>query len=254
MVGPPGLEEYLRLRRDSGLTPKSAAQGTGALTASWSFCHVREQASDGAVAMGRVLGDGGWYFHIADMATLPEHQGRGIGRFVLEWLLADIAARAPADPYVTLLADEPGRRLYTSAGFVPTAPATIGMRLERPAARSASIRDLVRDTLTTAMRERDRVAIAAYRIALSALDNAAAVEPEAAPAPVQDGPIAGAAVGAYATEVPRRQLTEAEQRAIIATQSAQLRHEADDFAGAGRPADALRLWAQADLLQALLVR
>ncbi|WP_370260313.1 hypothetical protein [Cryobacterium sp. TMT3-29-2] len=30
--------------------------------------------------MGRIIGDGGWYFHIADMATLPEFQGRGLGR------------------------------------------------------------------------------------------------------------------------------------------------------------------------------
>lgn len=130
-VGPPALEEYLRLRRDSGLTPKSPEQGTGALRASWSFCHVREIGSGVAVAMGRVLGDGGWYFHIADMATLPDHQGRGIGRFVLEWLIADIRSRAPADPYVTLLADGPGRRLYVSAGFVDTAPTSVGMRLPR---------------------------------------------------------------------------------------------------------------------------
>ena len=50
-------------------------------------------------ARGRVIGDGGWYFHIADMATLPEHQGRGLGH-----------------------------RLYESMGFVETAPESLGMR------------------------------------------------------------------------------------------------------------------------------
>jgi hypothetical protein len=28
--------------------------------------------------MGRVIGDGGWYFHVVDMAVLPEHQRRDL--------------------------------------------------------------------------------------------------------------------------------------------------------------------------------
>jgi GNAT superfamily N-acetyltransferase len=81
--------------------------------------------------MGHVIGDGGWYFHIADMAVLPEHQRRGIGDAVLTWLVDRIRAHAPTDPYITLLADEPGRPLYTRHGFVPTAPYSIGMKLTK---------------------------------------------------------------------------------------------------------------------------
>src|SRR6185437_3031948 len=72
---PPSLAEYLALRRSSGLSPKTDAQGRGAIENSWAFCHVRDDRGT-AVAMGRALGDGGWYFHIADMATDPEHQRR----------------------------------------------------------------------------------------------------------------------------------------------------------------------------------
>ena len=63
------------------------------------------------------------------MATLPEHQGRGLGRRVLADLLAQIDEAAPAEPYVTLMADAPGRRLYEPLGFVETAPKSQGMRL-----------------------------------------------------------------------------------------------------------------------------
>lgn len=126
---PPSLDEYLRLRLESGLTPKNDLQARGALTGSWSFCHVRATADDSAVAMGRVIGDGGWYFHIADMATLPAHQRRGLGRVVLANLLDGIRTRAPARPWVTLFADEPGRRLYASAGFTESAPASLGMQM-----------------------------------------------------------------------------------------------------------------------------
>ncbi|WP_020013828.1 GNAT family N-acetyltransferase [Promicromonospora sukumoe] len=127
----PSLDEYLHLRSAAGLSPKSAEQAAPVLTASWAFCHVREAATDRAVAMGRTLGDGGWYFHIADIATLPEHQSRGLGRRVMNWLLDQIADRAPAGAYITLNADEPGRPLYRSLGFVETAPASIAMRLAR---------------------------------------------------------------------------------------------------------------------------
>jgi ribosomal protein S18 acetylase RimI-like enzyme len=124
---PPSVEEYLRLRADSGLSPKTAEQAVAAIAGSWSFCRAIDETG-ASVAMGRILGDGGWYFHIADMATLPDHQRRGLGRRILETLVADIRHRAPAGAYITLLADPPGVPLYRSLGFVPTTP-TEGMRL-----------------------------------------------------------------------------------------------------------------------------
>lgn len=126
---PPTLADYRELRRASGLSPVVEAQGQGALANSWFFCHVRHVGSGETVAMGRIIGDGGWYFHIADMATLPAHQRRGLGRMVLDRLLAEIDRRAPANPYVTLMADPPGRRLYESVGF-REAP-SLGMMLDR---------------------------------------------------------------------------------------------------------------------------
>ncbi len=126
----PSLDEYLELRRSSGLSPKTAEQARGALGHSWAFCHVREIHSNAAVAMGRTLGDGGWYFHIADMATAPAHQRRGLGSLVLEWLITQIETRAPANAYISLLADPAGQPLYRRTGFVATD--SLGMVLRRP--------------------------------------------------------------------------------------------------------------------------
>lgn len=130
-VGPPSLDDYLRLRRESGLRPKSPEQGAHALQGSWSSCHVTAPDAH-TVAMGRVVGDGGWYFVVADMATAPDHQRRGLGRAVLDHLLADIRARAPGDPYVTLTADAAGRRLYEQAGFTAFTADQTGMQLVLP--------------------------------------------------------------------------------------------------------------------------
>ena len=130
-LSPPPLADYLRLRADSGLSPVTEAQGEPPLVNSWAWVHVRHRASGEVVAMGRVIGDGGWYFHIADMATLPEHQKKGLGQAVLEALLAKIREDAPPRPYVTLMAGEPGRPLYAKLGFVETAPHSLGMMLPR---------------------------------------------------------------------------------------------------------------------------
>ncbi|MCC3295693.1 GNAT family N-acetyltransferase [Arthrobacter sp. zg-Y411] len=125
----PPVEAYLRLRAESGLSPKRADQARAALPGSWAAVHIVETATGTPVAMGRVIGDGGWYFHIADMAVLPGHQRQGLGDRVLTELLAQIRAEAPAGSWVTLMADPPGRRLYARHGFLETAPDSLGMAL-----------------------------------------------------------------------------------------------------------------------------
>lgn len=132
MPGVPTVADYLRLRADSGLTPKRADQAEAALPGSWWACHVIHEESGTVVGMGRVLGDGGWYFHIADMAVDPGHQRRGVGDAILTALLDRIDRTAPPGAWVTLLADPPGVRLYERHGFVPTAPASVGMERMNP--------------------------------------------------------------------------------------------------------------------------
>ena len=123
----PDVEDYLALRRLAGLTPAAREQAVAGLPGSWAARHVVHTASGATVAMGRVIGDGGWCFHIVDMAVLPEHQRRGLGDAVLASLLQQIRDDAPPGAFVSLLADPPGRRLYARHGFAETAPASIGM-------------------------------------------------------------------------------------------------------------------------------
>ncbi len=128
-AGVPDLKDYLRLRRDSGLTPRTLEQAALALPGSWAACHVRETDTGVTVGMGRLIGDGGWYFHVVDMAVLPAHQRGGIGNWVLTWLLDQVRRRAPADAFVSLMADPPGRRLYARHGFSERRDLSIGMAL-----------------------------------------------------------------------------------------------------------------------------
>lgn len=127
--GCPDLASYRALRELAGLTSKSEAQAVKAIGGEWVAVHAVDRRSGQTVGMGRVIADGGWYFHIVDMAVLPEHQRRGIGGAILTWLTDRIYAAAPDEPYITLLADEAGRPLYRKHGFVETAPGTVGMML-----------------------------------------------------------------------------------------------------------------------------
>ncbi|KAH8881744.1 putative GNAT family N-acetyltransferase [Thozetella sp. PMI_491] len=130
--GFPPVATYRHLREASGLSPVTEAQAKPIAAGSWYGCYVTftDDAGETSIAaMGRILGDGGWYFTIADMAVLPEHQRKGLGDAVLKHLLAFIKANAPeGDPYVNLLADPPGRKLYEKNGFVDTMPRSLGMR------------------------------------------------------------------------------------------------------------------------------
>lgn len=129
---PPRVADYLLLRREAGLSPKTEEQAIAALPGSWFACHVVHEETGTAVGMGRVIGDGGWYFHIVDMAVLPAHQRRGLGDAILTAILNRIRHDAPRGAYVNLLADAPGRHLYGRHGFVATAPTSIGMAMRLP--------------------------------------------------------------------------------------------------------------------------
>jgi GNAT superfamily N-acetyltransferase len=125
----PAVIDHLMLRERAGLSPMGRRQAEAGLRGSWTACHVVHEPSGETVAMGRIIGDGGCFFQVVDMAVLPQHQRRGLGDAVLAYLLDRIRVEAPPGAYVSLLADRPGRRLYAKHGFRETAPSSIGMAL-----------------------------------------------------------------------------------------------------------------------------
>ena len=117
----PAVIDHLMLRERAGLSPMGRRQAEAGLRGSWTACHVvRMNRARETVAMGRIIGDGGCFFQVVDMAVLPGHQRRGLGDAVLAHLLDRIRGAAPLGAYVSLLADPPGRRLYAKHGFRET--------------------------------------------------------------------------------------------------------------------------------------
>lgn len=127
----PSADTYRHLRVAAGLSPKSAEAAARGLPNT--LFAVQLLHGEQPVGMGRVIGDGGTAFQVVDIAVLPAHQGRGLGKRLMAEIAAWLQANVPEGGYVSLLADVPADALYAQFGFVPTAPATLGMAWKRPA-------------------------------------------------------------------------------------------------------------------------
>ena len=77
--------------------------------------------------MGRIIGDGGCFYTVVDIAVAPPYQGRGLGKRIMKALDEWLRANAEPSAYVTLVADGEARHLYAKYGFVETAPASVNM-------------------------------------------------------------------------------------------------------------------------------
>lgn len=123
----PAIDEYVRLRRDAGLSPRSAAAaGLGLPGTLFAVC-VRKDGE--LVGMGRVIGDGGCNYEIVDMAVHPDYQRQGIGLRIMTALMDYLLKNAPESAYVSLVADGGAPALYERFGFRPVAPVSVGMAM-----------------------------------------------------------------------------------------------------------------------------
>lgn len=121
----PTIDEYLRLRSVAGLSPFSEEAAIKGL-AGFVFAVV-VQHKGVAVGMGRLIGDGGCFFQIVDIAVEPSHQSQGLGKRIMQEIMAYVTDHLPSDAYISLIADIPANRLYEKFGFRETAPRSVGM-------------------------------------------------------------------------------------------------------------------------------
>ncbi|MBD7989391.1 GNAT family N-acetyltransferase [Ochrobactrum sp. Sa2BUA5] len=121
----PSVEEYLHLRAVAGLSPFSKEAAIQGLTGTaFAVVVVHE---DKAIGMGRLIGDGGCFFQVVDIAVDPQHQGRGLGKAIMDAIMQHVNAELPDSAYVSLIADVPANKLYEKFGFQETAPRSLGM-------------------------------------------------------------------------------------------------------------------------------
>lgn len=129
----PEPADYCRLRSAAGMSPKTLEAARRGLPNTLYGVHLRR--GDQVVGMGRVIGDGGCFFIVVDIAVLPALQGQGLGKRIMAALDAWLQAHVPASAYVSLAADGEAKYLYEKFGFVETTPATVNMEYIAPRKR-----------------------------------------------------------------------------------------------------------------------
>jgi N-acetylglutamate synthase-like GNAT family acetyltransferase len=127
LAGTPSIDDFLRLRKVSGLSEKTREAAERGLPNTWFAVTIQHEGR--TVGMGRIIGDGGTVFQITDMAVEPDHQGKGLGKRIMAALVEHIHAEAPPSAYISLIADGDAQHLYAQFGFEPVAPRSIGMAL-----------------------------------------------------------------------------------------------------------------------------
>ena len=125
----PRVEDYVSLRREAGLGFKSVDAATKGLPNSlFSITVVHEGET---IGMGRVIGDGGCFFEVVDIAVVPEHRGKGLGRRIMQEIMNFIERNALPGAYVSLITNTP--EFYQQFGFERTSPPDEGMFVWFPA-------------------------------------------------------------------------------------------------------------------------
>jgi GNAT superfamily N-acetyltransferase len=121
----PEAEDYVRLRSAAGMSPKTLEAARRGLPNTLYGVHLRRGGE--VVGMGRIIGDGGCFFIVVDIAVIPALHGRGLGKRIMAALDAWLTTNVPASAYVSLAADGDAKYLYEKFGFVETTPVTVNM-------------------------------------------------------------------------------------------------------------------------------
>ena len=119
----PAAEDFCRLRNIAGLSHRPLEAVEKALPGSCYGVHVLYQGVP--VGMGRIVGDGALNLEIVDVAVDPDHQGKGLGRGIMEKIVAWLDGHVCKGAYVTLMADVP--ELYEKFDFKSVRPESEGM-------------------------------------------------------------------------------------------------------------------------------
>jgi ribosomal protein S18 acetylase RimI-like enzyme len=111
----PTVQEYNDVRLKAGLTVKDelAAQ-QGLSNTLFGVCIFNHED---IVGIGRVIGDGGLFYDIVDVAVVAEHQHRGVGKMIMDGLMGYIAANARPSSLVCLMANKGIAPFYEKYGF-----------------------------------------------------------------------------------------------------------------------------------------
>jgi GNAT superfamily N-acetyltransferase len=125
----PTVAEYNYVRLSAGLGVKDeVAAELGLAGTLYAVCI---EVEGNAVGIGRVIGDGGLFFDIVDVAVVAEHWGKGVGKLIMEALMSYVDAHARPSSIVCLMANRGVAPFYEKFGFKARDPDMPGMIIRK---------------------------------------------------------------------------------------------------------------------------
>ena len=116
----PDVATYIDIRLAAGLSRKSEAAARIGLQ--HGLYSVMAYHGNEPIGIGRIIGDGGCFFQIVDIAVRPEHQKRGVGDLIMGGLMDWLREHAPVTAYISLMADHGTPDFYARYGFEMSLP------------------------------------------------------------------------------------------------------------------------------------
>ena len=111
-------EEYMELRRIVGWGLFPLEQAEQGLKNSFILICLRKDGRP--IGLGRAVSDRGYVVYIADVIVVPEYQGQGLGRVIMEELLKRIkeSLKPGYRVMISLLAAKGKEEFYNKFGFI----------------------------------------------------------------------------------------------------------------------------------------
>lgn len=122
----PQNQEYMDLKVAAGLPEVEISAIATALNRSVLSLLARDD-NDRLIGMGRVVGDGAFYFQLVDIMVAASQLDQGVEEMIVSELLSRLKKIAPSGAEVTVITDVPGIKLYQHAGFKLLYPDRYGM-------------------------------------------------------------------------------------------------------------------------------
>jgi GNAT superfamily N-acetyltransferase len=116
----PTAFEYETLCRSVGWTEEERFACMETALACSLFGVIAEAGGELA-GMGRVVGDGAMYFYVHDVVVSPRHQGAGVGKAMMDAIVARLLEIAPPGAKAFLFAADGKAEFYRRLGFEPSA-------------------------------------------------------------------------------------------------------------------------------------
>lgn len=132
--------EYMGLRKAVGWGEFPLEEAKAGLDHSYIWC-IREDEGRRPIGLARVIWDQGYVMYIADVIVIPEYQGQGLGRTLMENIMSFIDAQLkPGYRFMVTLVSAKGKEtFYEKFGFVSRPNEEVGPGMHQWFGRNSSL-------------------------------------------------------------------------------------------------------------------